>query len=61
MPDELQGNFRQEKYLAVIDATLKSSGRYRYRRGESMRWQILEPVQSELLMTPDGLSNRQGD
>ena len=61
MPDELQGSFRQEKYLAVIDTSLKSSGRYSYRRGESMRWQILEPIQSELLMTPDGLSSRQGN
>jgi hypothetical protein len=61
MPDELQGSFRQEKYLAVIDTSLKSSGRYSYRRGESMRWQILEPIQSELLMTPQGLSSRQGD
>ena len=61
MPNELQGSFRQEKYLAVIDTLLKSSGRYSYRRGESIRWQILEPIQSELLMTPDGLSSRQGD
>jgi hypothetical protein len=61
MPDEMQGNFRQEKYLAVIDASLKSSGRYSYQRGESIRWQILEPIQSELLMTPEGLSSRQGD
>jgi hypothetical protein len=61
MPDELQGSFRQEKYLAVIDTSLKSSGRYSYRRGEWMRWQILEPIQSELLMTPQGLSSRQGD
>lgn len=60
MPDELQGSFHQEKYLAVIDTTLKSSGRYSYRRDESMRWQILEPVQSELLITPHGLSSLQG-
>lgn len=60
-PDELQGRFRQEKYLDALDVTLMSSGIFSYRRGKSIRWQILEPIQNELLMTPTSLSSRQGD
>lgn len=61
MPDELQGDFRQQKYLAGIDASLNSSGRFSYRRGVSIRWQILEPIENEILLTPAGLSSRQGN
>jgi hypothetical protein len=60
-PDQLQGRFRQEKYLGALDTSLLSSGRFSYRRGESIRWEILEPIQNELVITPSGLSSRQGD
>ena len=60
-PDQLQGSFRQEKYLATLDTSLLSSGRFSYRRDESIRWEILEPIENELVITPSGLSSRQGD
>lgn len=60
-PDELQGSFRQQKYLGALDASLDSSGRFSFRRGESIRWHIVDPIDNELLITPDGLSSRQGD
>jgi hypothetical protein len=60
-PDQLQGRFRQQKYLGAVDASLLSSGRFSYRRDESIRWEILEPIRNELVITPSGLSSRQGD
>ncbi len=60
-PDQLQGRFRQQKYLGALDTSLLSSGRFSYRRDESIRWEILEPIQNELVITPSGLSSRQGD
>jgi len=60
-PKSLQGSFHQQKYLAALDVTLHSSGVFEYRRGESIRWQIEQPIQNELLITPTSLSSRQGD
>ena len=60
-PEQLQGLFRQQKYLGALDTALLSSGRFSYRRDESIRWEILEPIQNELVITPSGLSSRQGD
>ncbi len=59
MPDKHAGTFVQEKYLQVVDASLESSGVFEYERGKSIRWEILEPIQSELLMTPAGVSSKQ--
>ncbi len=60
-PVELAGSFRQEKYLAVVEASLESSGHFSFRRDESIHWEILQPIQNELVITPSGLSSRQGD
>lgn len=60
-PDHLQGSFSQQKYLAALDVTLQSSGVFEYLRGESIRWQIQQPIENELLITPTSLSSRQGD
>jgi hypothetical protein len=60
-PVELQGSFVQQKYLAALDTSLESSGRFSFRRDESIRWEILQPIQNELVITPAGLSSRQGD
>jgi len=59
-PEFLQGSFTQEKYLGALDATLVSTGEFTYQRGKSIRWAILEPVQSELILTPSSISSRQG-
>lgn len=57
-----EGRFVQDKYLASVDASLRSSGRYSYERGNLLRWRIEEPVSSELLLTAEGVvSNGSGD
>ena len=60
-PQHHRGNFEQEKYLAAVDTSLRSSGRFDFERGKSIRWQILHPIESELLMTPEGITSRAGD
>ena len=59
MPVKHAGSFVQQKYLQVVDASLESSGVFDYERGKSIRWEILQPIQSELLMTPSGVSSKQ--
>lgn len=59
MPDKHGGSFVQEKYLQAVDASLESHGVFDYERGKSIRWEILEPIQSELLMTPAGVSSNE--
>lgn len=59
MPEKHAGSFVQQKYLQVVDASLESSGVFDYERGKSIRWEILEPIQSELVMTPTGVSSKQ--
>ena len=60
-PNELRGEFRQQKYLAALDTSLSSSGIFSYTRDATIRWEILEPIRNQLIITPDGLSSRQGD
>lgn len=60
-PGQLQGVFNQEKYLAFLDVSLLSSGEFNYQRGESIRWVTQLPIDSELLMTPTQIINKQGD
>ena len=59
-PENLEGLFTQEKYLSALDAVLPSSGKFSYQRGKSIRWETLKPIQSEVLMTPTSISNKQG-
>ena len=56
----LEGEFTQQKYLKVVDASLQSSGRFQYRRGEFIRWQILKPIESEILITPSAIEDGRG-
>jgi hypothetical protein len=58
-PEFLEGSFSQEKYLGALDATLISTGAFTYQRGKSIRWEILQPIQSELVMTPTSISSKQ--
>ncbi len=60
-PENLDGNFTQEKYLIALDVTLDSSGKFNYQRGKTIRWETLEPIQNELIMTPTEMVNKQGD
>lgn len=59
-PDQLQGEFKQEKYLAEFDTTLVSSGIFNYQRNKFIRWQTLTPIENELLMKPSSISSSQG-
>ncbi|SIS40235.1 outer membrane lipoprotein carrier protein LolA [Neptunomonas antarctica] len=59
-PETLSGHFVQEKYLSALDASLESSGEFRYLRNQSIQWITREPIQNELLMTPTSLVNTQG-
>ena len=58
---DLRGNFTQDKYLNALDATLTSTGTFSYQRKVSVRWQTLEPIESEFLMTPTEMVSRQDD
>lgn len=60
-PDQLKGTFSQEKYLKALDAELISTGVFSYQRGKSIRWEILKPIQNELVMTPATITSKQGD
>ena len=60
-PETLQGQFSQEKYLGALDTVLISTGVFTYQRGKSIRWEILEPIRNELVMTPTTITSTQGD
>jgi hypothetical protein len=60
-PENLEGRFSQQKYLDALDATLVSTGVFSYRRGKSIRWQTLEPIRNELVMTPATITSKSGD
>lgn len=59
-PARHEGRFTQEKYIRSVDASLHSNGKFAYRRGESIRWQTLQPIRSKLLLTPEGIRSDQG-
>jgi hypothetical protein len=59
-PEQLQGHFEQIKYIGSLDAEFSSTGTFEYRRGESIQWNTLEPIENLLVLTPDSISNRQG-
>lgn len=60
-PENLEGRFTQEKYLGALDTVLFSSGIFSYQREKLIRWETLKPIQSEMLITPTAISNKQGD
>lgn len=58
-PEQLSGRFVQTRYLSALDADLVSEGVFNYQRDGFIRWQIRQPIESELLMTPQTIINRQ--
>jgi len=60
-PERLEGRFRQDKYLAALDATLMSTGVFSYQRGKLIRWEILEPIRNILELTPTAMTTMQAD
>jgi len=53
----ISANFVQEKHLPILAKPLVSSGRFVYRRPDSLRWEYFSPVKSVLLMA-DGKARR---
>lgn len=60
-PETLQGRFEQTKYLAAVDTEINSSGRFAYQRDKLIDWHTLTPIESQLVLTPDDITSRQGD
>jgi len=54
-PQTLSGQFRQTKYLTLLDTSIESAGRFSYRRDDEIRWITQTPVADELVMTPQGI------
>ncbi|WP_027348846.1 LolA family protein [Halotalea alkalilenta] len=49
------GRFIQRRYLADLDTTLESEGRYEYQRGERMTWRLERPVVETLSISSEGV------
>lgn len=58
-PKYLKGEFKQEKYLQAIDASLMSTGQFEYSRNESISWITQQPIENKLTMTPTSIVNQQ--
>lgn len=56
----LGGRFSQERYIAGIARPLRSSGEFLYVAGRGIRWHTLAPFDSDFVLTPDGMSVREG-
>jgi len=52
----LQGQFAQQKTIAVLPVPLSSSGQFSFVQGKEVIWETLVPVQSRLQLTPGGIS-----
>lgn len=52
----LQGRFEQQKKITVLPAPLVSSGRFALEQGQSIEWQLLEPVQQTIRLSPGGIT-----
>ncbi len=56
----VRGEFEQTKTLSGFDQALKSRGEFVQVRNHGVRWQTLEPIQSEMVLTPDGVRGMAG-
>lgn len=57
--DFLEGEFEQSKYIADLDTTLDSSGTFSFVTDEGLRWNIREPVPTNLRITPTEIVEEQ--
>lgn len=57
--DFLEGEFEQSKYIADLDTTLDSSGTFSFATNEGLRWNIREPVPTNLRITPTEIVEEQ--
>jgi len=56
-PAVLRGRFKQTKRIAVLSRPLQSEGILLNVKGRGLLWKTLTPVQSEFLISPEGISN----
>ena len=54
-PALLQGSFTQHKHIRVLSAPLASQGQFSIVRGYGVIWRIQQPMQSEMIITEDGI------
>ena len=55
-----KGSFEQSKQVKGFKRPLKSSGTYVVTRGKGVEWNTLKPFPSELVVTADEISSKQG-
>jgi len=48
--ETLASDFVQEKYLEIFDDVLTATGRFSYRRPDSLRWELLSPVKTGFVL-----------
>lgn len=49
----LASDFTQEKYLAIFQDTLVSSGRFYFKKPDALRWELLHPVATGFVIIGD--------
>ena len=52
----LQGQFVQQKHIAVLPVPLSSTGRFAFEQGKGVDWETLTPVRNAVHLTPKGIS-----
>ncbi len=57
----LRGEFKQNKYIAVLSRPLQSEGRLLSVKGRGLLWEIVKPVQSSYVISPQGIRNLQSN
>lgn len=57
--EHLEGRFQQSKYIADLETTLDSSGRFQFDAERGLQWQIVEPVPTRLRITPTEIIEEQ--
>ncbi|WP_162617957.1 LolA family protein [Salinicola halophilus] len=55
------GRFEQQRELADLDATMTSRGHFRFERGERVVWQLEQPVEERITLTPEAIVSESGD
>jgi hypothetical protein len=54
-----QGQFVQEKHLKVLSQPFVTKGNYHYQKNKGLVWHTQQPIESEIKITTDGVSERQ--
>ncbi len=56
-----QGQFVQEKHLKVLSQPFVTKGNYHYQQNFGLVWHTQQPIESEMKITTEGVSERQPD